>query len=150
MFGLSNNWSWLILALVLGVIFVFSKYLQKDLESPHKERVGSRYAYIMFFVTVMFFYFNLPTFVAYVPDRGDIKTLDHAISRLEDQEEKLGKLHQDLNDVKISVAFFVGILGFIVGLTRDYSKALQDDETYPYEDDEKIISIFEEDKNNGK
>lgn len=119
------------------------------MESPHRERIGLRYATIMFAIAVMFFYFNLPILVHYVPDPGGIKTLDHAIDRIEIQEAKLGKLYEDLNDIKDSLVYFLVILGLLVGSIRDYSKALSD-EDLSYEDDEKIISIFDEDKNNDK
>lgn len=151
MFGLSNGWSWLILILVLGVIFGISKYSQKDLESPYKERVGLRHATIMLVILVMFFYFTLPGFVYYVPDPGEIKNLDQAISRIERQDEKLGKLYKDLNDIKDSFVFFVIILGMLIGLSSAYRSKLSEKELLVEDDDEKIISIFEDGKiNDGK
>ncbi|MEP7074687.1 MAG: hypothetical protein ABI878_02670 [Acidobacteriota bacterium] len=147
MFGLSTNWSWLILLVVLGVGLGISRYIQRDLESPHKERVGSRHVAIMLFIVVMFFYFNLPMLVYYVPDPGEIKTLDEAISRIERQDEKLGKLYEDLNDIKRSSVYFVVILGMLIGLMSTYTRKLSD-EDLRVEDDEKMISIFDEDKNN--
>ena len=112
MFGLSNGWSWLIFILVLGLIFGVCKYLQKGLESPYKERAGLKHVAIMLVIVVMF---TLPRFVYFVPDPGEIKNLDQAISRIERQDEKLGKLYEELNDIKDSVLFFVVILGFLMG-----------------------------------
>lgn len=149
MFGLSNNWSWLLLLLVLGVIFVVGKYMQKGVESPHKERIGLRYAFIMLVIAIAFFYVNLPILVYYVPDPGEIKTLDQAINRIERQEAKLGKLYENLNDIKYSFVYFLLILGMLIGSIRDYSRALSDEDVLD-EDAGKMISIFDEDKNNGK
>ncbi|MGH9820868.1 MAG: hypothetical protein ACRD43_11920 [Pyrinomonadaceae bacterium] len=145
MFGLSTNWSWLILLLVLGVGLGISKHIQTGLESPHKERVGSRHVAIMFTIVVTFFFVSSPMFFYYVPDRGEIKTLDQAISRIEGQDEKLSKLYEDLNDIKRSSSYFVVILMILIGLMRTYTSKLSD-EDLRVEDDEKMISIFDEDK----
>lgn len=148
---IDKHWSWLLLLLILGVVFVVGRYSQKGLESPHKELTGLRYSVIMFLITAAFLYIDLPHFFYYVPDPGEIRTMDQAISRIETLEENLGKLHEKLDDTKYSLLFYGSIMGILLGSILGYRRVLSSDDLEALEkNDEDVISIFDDDKNNGK
>lgn len=145
MFGLSAFSSWLIVLAVVVVISLFSRYLQRDLESPYKEKVGLRHTCYMYVIGVSFFYFTLPSFFTYVPPPGEIETLEQAISMIEKQGSKLGQLSEELHFLKASVICFAGMLFLLSLMLRYYSRELPDDEI-ELEDKDEIISIFEDAK----
>jgi hypothetical protein len=149
MYGLDKHWSWILLLLVLGVVYVIRRYIQKGLESPHKELTGLRYSVIMFLIATGFLYVSLPFFYYYVPDPGEIRTMDQAISRIERLEENLGKLHEKLDDTKDSLIFYGGVMGILLGSILGYRRRLSSEDLAAAGTDEDMISILDDNKNDG-
>lgn len=138
--------------------FVGLRYLSwhrsKDLPSPKKELTRLRFAVLL--LSIMFLpiiYSNWPSLSFYIPTfDAELKTMQDAQKALVEQNEILKKLAEDARSYNFYIFLFLGVLvGDLVPAVYKFSAALVPGERIEDDfEDDKIISIFEEDKNYGK
>lgn len=131
-----------------------SWYRSKDLPSPKKELTRLRFSILL--IGIMFlpmFFSNWPTSSFFIPTLdGEIITIQDAKKVLVEQNEILRKLaEQSQSYIFYTFLLLAVLIGDVIPALYSFSVSLVPGERMDDDiDDDKIISIFEEDKNYGK
>ena len=147
---------WAFIFVLVGFVGLryLSWYRSKDLPSPKKELTRLRFAIVL--IGIMFlpiFFSNWPSLSFYIPTfDGEIKTIQDAQKALGEQNEILKKLAEAIQSYNFYIFLFLAVLvGDVIPALYKFSAALVPGERIDDDiDHDKIISIFEEEKNNGK
>lgn len=147
---------WAFIFVLVGFVGLryLSWYRGKDLPSPNKELTRLRYAILLLgimFLPILFS--NWPSLSFYIPTfDAELKTIQDAQKALVEQNEILKKLAKEIHSYNFYTFLFLAVLvGDMVPALYRFSAALVPGERIDDDiEDDKIISIFEEEKNNGK
>lgn len=147
-------WAFILVLVGFFGLRYWSWYRSKDLPSPNKELTRLRFAILL--LGIMFlpiFFSNWPSLAFYIPTFDEeLKTIQDAQKALVEQNEILKKLAEEIRSYNFYTFLFLAVLvGDVVPALHRFSAALVPGERIDDDvEDDKIISIFEEEKNNGK
>lgn len=145
-------WTFLCLVSIFVGLRFLSWYRGKDLPSPAKQLTRLRFAFVLFSAVYVFvFFFNRPSFYVATFD-SEINTIHDAQKALANQNEALKKLAEEIRNYNFYTFLLLIVLAVdVIPALYSFSEALipgeRDDDDI---DDDKLISIFDDDKNNGK
>ncbi|MBX7055202.1 MAG: hypothetical protein K1X36_09620 [Pyrinomonadaceae bacterium] len=147
-------WGFVFVLVGFAGLRYLSWYRSKDLPSPNKELTRIRFAILL--IGIMFlpiFLSNWPSLSFYIPTfDGEIETIQDAQKALVEQNEILKKLAEAIQSYNFYTFLLVAVLiGDVLPALYCFSAALVPGERIDDDiEDDKIISIFEEDKKYGK